>query len=1145
MITAEDVDLSNCDREQIQFSGAVQPHGCLLVVEEPSLRIVQASVNTDVYFGIPHGSLIGRDLTAALGAHARQIAERLAREALDHGPVHIACFSAEAAARPANLFAHRCEGGTILEFEAIPDAGEHSLIELCSELRAVIAKLDRTGSLQAFLDLAVAQIKLFTGFERVMAYKFLEDGSGRVVAEAVSDGLEPYLELHYPASDIPAPARRLFAMAWLRHLPDVDYKPIPILPASNPLTQAPLDQSYGLLRSVSVMYSAYLKNMGVKATMVMPLMKDGKLWGLISAMHHSAPRHVPYEKRLASEFLAQMLSQMTASKEDAENFAYRLRIKATLERIMQSLSERSDLHASLRNGDGRASLAGYVDCGGAAVVTRDAVTLQGATPSESEVRQLAQAIAQTEEVILASDRLGEVHPPARAYAETAAGLLAVRLSKTSPEYAMWFRPEQARTVHWAGDPTKPVEVELAEGALRPRTSFALWKEEVKGHSYPWADFEIEAAADLRLALGAHLKETHEALLQRSEDRFHRIVETALEGVWMLDSEARTSFVNARMAELLGYTPEEMLGRNFTDFMEEEWKRLAQNRLAARKAGLVETQDFKFQRKTGLEMWAQVSTLPIFEKGEFAGTLGMVIDITTRKQAEEALRRSEELNRRTLQALPAEIAVLDRNGQIIATNQAWRDFATGNTAANGSSIAVGANYLEVCRRAASQDELVTPVFDGLKDVVEGRRLGFSLEYPCHSPEEERWFLMTAAPLEAHGGAVVTHLNITERKQAEAALRDADRAKDDFLATLAHELRNPLAPVRNGLDVLRTGGAQAPSVERLLATMDGQVDHLIRLVDDLMDISRISRGKFELQKQQMDLAAALSQAVNMSRHLFEAEDLDIRLNLSGRAMPVDGDAVRLTQVFVNLLNNAAKHTSRGGSIQITLDRVGDEAVVRISDTGVGISKELLPHIFDPFVQGEGKEGRLKQGLGIGLALVRRITEMHGGVVEAQSQGEGLGSAFIVRLPLLEAATAQPPAPQSSSPRREAARRVLVIDDVPDLAEALVLLLSVLGANVRVAHGGAEGLEICAEFEPELVLLDLSMPKMDGFETARRMRECSAGRRAKLVAVTGYGEERTRVRAQEAGFDAHLVKPARLNQLKELLDSLGAGAAQETYK
>lgn len=504
-ITASNVDLSNCDREQIQFSAAVQPHGCMLVIEEPSLRIVQASANTGQLLGIPPADLCRGTLETFFGAQTATFRARLQREALDNGPVHLACLKASETASGValNLFAHRSDGMTILEFEVIPADAERPMLELYSELRSTISRLQNTANLQDFFDLAVAQIRHFTGFERVMAYKFLEDGSGHVMAESNADGFQPYLGLHYPASDIPAPARRLFSMAWLRHLPDVDYVPVPLVPEHHPVTGGPVDQSYAFLRSVSVMYTGYLKNMGVKSTMVMPLMKDGKLWGLISCMHETAPRHVAYEARMAAEFLAHMLSLMMAAKEDAESMSYRMKMRAVLDLMIATLNERSELHAGLGGGNGTANIASYIDCGGAAIVTEDKITRLGTAPADAEIRELASWLASgDQDLVSVSDRVGEDNPAVARLASTAAGLLAVRLSKRRPEFVMWFRPEQAQTVAWAGDPNKPVELDLTDGSVRllPRTSFAMWKQSVAGRSKPWADFELKAAADLRWAI---------------------------------------------------------------------------------------------------------------------------------------------------------------------------------------------------------------------------------------------------------------------------------------------------------------------------------------------------------------------------------------------------------------------------------------------------------------------------------------------------------------------------------------------------------------------------------------------------------------------------------------------------------------------
>ncbi len=499
-VTANIIDLSHCDREQVQFSGAVQPHGCMLVIEDSSLRILQMSANCPEMLGLSLDKLRAGTLEAVLQAQTASVAQRLQEEPLDGGPVYLTHLkSAEMRTKHTlNLFAHRSSGVIMLEFEIAPD-GVRPAIELYSELRATIAQLKTEKTLQSFFDLAVSRIQHFTGFERVMAYRFLEDGSGQILAELVKDGFQSYLGLHYPASDIPVPARRLFGLASLRHLPNADYEPVPLLPEYLSGKGEPLDLSYSMLRSVSAMYTGYLKNMGVQATMMMPLMKDGVLWGLLACHHESSPRHVPYEMRTAAEFLAHMISLMMAAKEDTESFAYRLRMKAALDDMARSLNERPDLHFGLGGGNGRASISDYIEAGGAALITEGLITRFGDTPSGADLKDLAVWLSANPDLVFATDRLPKLYPHAASYTRTAAGVLAVRLSKRRAEYVMWFRPGQAETVCWAGDPQKPVEVDTSGGAicLMPRRSFALWKESVEGRAKPWADFEIKAAADLR------------------------------------------------------------------------------------------------------------------------------------------------------------------------------------------------------------------------------------------------------------------------------------------------------------------------------------------------------------------------------------------------------------------------------------------------------------------------------------------------------------------------------------------------------------------------------------------------------------------------------------------------------------------------
>ncbi len=379
------------------------------------------------------------------------------------------------------------------------------------------------------------------------------------------------------------------------------------------------------------------------------------------------------------------------------------------------------------------------------------------------------------------------------------------------------------------------------------------------------------------------------------------------------------------------------------------------------------------------------------------------------------------------------------------------------------------------------------------------------------------------------------DITDRKRAEQALKDADRRKDEFLAILAHELRNPLAPIRNALHILRlTAGGNAQAT-RLNDMIERQVNHMVRLVDDLMEISRITRGKIELRKEQVSLESILRSAMETSRPLIEAAGHQLAFSAHDDSLVVEGDPVRLGQIFANLLNNAAKYTDDGGRIRLAARRDGDWAIVSVQDSGAGIPSEMLPRVFELFTQVERSAARTQGGLGIGLTLVKTLVEMHGGTVEAQSDGHGKGSEFVVKLPLAAMPALASAAPHGSRPAGALHHRVLVVDDNRDAAESLGILLGMLGAEVRVALNGPEALESLADYAADVVLLDLGMPGMDGYEVARRIRERHDLADITLIALTGWGQDEDRRRSRQAGFDHHLVKPPDLAKLETLLSSL----------
>jgi PAS domain S-box-containing protein len=368
-----------------------------------------------------------------------------------------------------------------------------------------------------------------------------------------------------------------------------------------------------------------------------------------------------------------------------------------------------------------------------------------------------------------------------------------------------------------------------------------------------------------------------------------------------------------------------------------------------------------------------------------------------------------------------------------------------------------------------------------------------------------------------------------------LREAARRKDEFLAMLAHELRNPLAPLVNAVQIMRLAGDDRAAMDRARSLMERQLQQMVRLVDDLLDVSRITRGKVELRRQRAELAAVIQTAVETSRPLIAASRHDLTLSLPAEPLVVDCDVTRLAQVFSNLFNNAAKYTEPGGHISLTAERRENEAVVTVRDTGVGIPGEMLKRVFDLFTQVDRSRERAQGGLGIGLTLVQRLVELHGGSVEAQSEGPGRGSAFVVRLPLapskdaVDAVPAPPPPPRAGpSPPR----RILVVDDNVDAAQSLATLLRLGGHEVRVTHDGPAALSEARAFVPEVVLLDIGMPGMDGYEVARRLRRAPETNGALLVAQTGWGQDEDHRRSREAGFAAHLVKPLDPDALEQLL-------------
>jgi CheY-like chemotaxis protein len=388
-----------------------------------------------------------------------------------------------------------------------------------------------------------------------------------------------------------------------------------------------------------------------------------------------------------------------------------------------------------------------------------------------------------------------------------------------------------------------------------------------------------------------------------------------------------------------------------------------------------------------------------------------------------------------------------------------------------------------------------------------------------------------------GFATVSQDMTERRQLEDNLRslaadlsEADRRKNEFLAILAHELRNPLAPISNAARVLRHGGP-ADGIKSAAEVLERQVAQMSRLIDDLLDMSRISRGKIELRKQRVELRPIVEQAVESVRPLAESNRQELTVTLPSGVIVLDADPARLAQVIGNLLNNACKFTNHGGQVRLTVAEEDGAAVIRVTDNGIGIAAENLPRLFEMFAQVDTSLERSRDGLGIGLTLVKTLVELHGGTVAVQSAGLGRGTEFIVRLPVAadRLASPLPVAPAAKAPRR---RRILIVDDSQDGAESLAMLLRIGGHETHVVHDGAEALVAAERIRPDVILLDIGLPKLNGYEVCSRIRERPWGREVRLVALTGWGQEQDRHRSKAAGFDVHLVKPVDHDVLLKMM-------------
>ena len=509
---------------------------------------------------------------------------------------------------------------------------------------------------------------------------------------------------------------------------------------------------------------------------------------------------------------------------------------------------------------------------------------------------------------------------------------------------------------------------------------------------------------------------------------------------------------------------------------------------------------------------------------------VVTNLTERKQAER-ISSSEQFVHGLIERAPIGVAVVDRQLRYVLTNPVYRALAR-------EGLITGRSIEEVFAPAIVR--IVEPL---VRRVME---TGQPLHVPeCSVPDGvESWWNISLVPLHESGGVTSSVLilteDITERKQAEGrlrrsqeALQEADRRKDEFLATLAHELRNPLAPIRTAAQILGSPKVSPHQLQWAQNVIQRQVGHMALLLDDLLDIARITRGKLELKTEPVKLTDVVDSAVEAARPLLDGKHHSFKVSLPAEALILRADPLRLSQVLSNLLTNAAKYTDPGGHIELSGHVQGGLLCLSVQDDGIGMSPESLERNFEMFSQAEGASTRSDGGLGIGLALVRGLVELHGGAVEAMSEGPGRGSKFTVRLPLADSVASPAAAAETDAPTvATVGRRVLVADDNKDAADALAMLLELAGHEVRVAHGGRAALSLAQTFRPDVAVLDIGMPELNGYEVAKELRREPWGSRMFLIALTGWGQDDDRQRAKDAGFDRHLTKPVDTDALEKLL-------------
>ena len=665
---------------------------------------------------------------------------------------------------------------------------------------------------------------------------------------------------------------------------------------------------------------------------------------------------------------------------------------------------------------------------------------------------------------------------------------------------------------------------------------------IDSQPHAWAEDEIDLLTDLcavvvseielRISIQRHIQDA--ARLEASEQRFNTAFHANPLPISIVSyPDGRVLDVNRAVMRQLGYRRDDIVGKTTAElnlYMDPAERDTFFRML--REQGRVTDFEAQLKTKDGDVRFFLMSS-EIIELDGRTCLLTSTNDITARKRAEISLQQA--LERLELAHSAGRSGTFDWN---LVTNEI--QWSEAEEKLYGLEPGGFKGRYENWRNAVHPDDIENAengLDKAIKDAVE-----MDIEYRIIRPDGTvLWIYATGNVIyDARGKPlrmVGINIDITERKNIEIALREADRRKDEFLAMLAHELRNPLAPIRNAVQILKTSGSSEAHLKTARDIIERQVTHMTRLIDDLVDVARLTQGKITLKKETVHLTTVVGDAVDLASPIISERGHDLTIKLPQQPLPLHVDGVRLSQALGNMLTNAAKYTRSGGKIQLTGDNNGDELKINVRDNGIGIAPDMLPHVFDLFTQSERTLDRAQGGLGIGLALVKRLIEMHGGDVEAHSAGIGQGSEFALRLPLVGDTPEEIVSPKITIASAAATkpRRILVVDDNEDAAEVTAILLRLEGHEVAVAHSGAAAIEQIPTALPDILLLDIGLPEMDGYELARHLRNLPETRDAVFIALTGYGRPDDRQNARDAGYDHHLVKPIEPEELLALIAAL----------